>query len=117
MGGVPYLIEDGVTGLLFEAGDAEGLARQLVALGQDATLREHLGRRLYQKANDDFSLDSTLRRQIRIYETILRRQERKRGAGSGVLVCGAYGRGNAGDDAILEAIVAELRALDPDLPY
>lgn len=116
VGGVPYLIEDGVTGLLFEAGDAEGLARQLVALGQDATLREHLGRRLYQKANDDFSLDSTLRRQIQIYETILRRQERKRGRRDGVLVCGAYGRGNAGDDAILEAIVAELRALDPDLP-
>ena len=116
VGGVPYLIEDGVTGLLFEAGDTEGLARQLVALGQDATLREHLGRRLYQKANDDFSLDSTLRRQIQIYETILRRQERKRGRRDGVLVCGAYGRGNAGDDAILEAIVAELRALDPDLP-
>ena len=116
VGGVPYLIEDGVTGLLFEAGDPDGLARQLTALAQDATLRAHLGRRLYQKAKADFSLESTLQRQLHIYGTILRRHSRKGGQRDGVLVCGAYGRGNAGDDAILEAIVAELRELDPDLP-
>ncbi|WP_291257998.1 polysaccharide pyruvyl transferase CsaB [Flavonifractor sp.] len=119
VGGVPYLIEHGVHGLLFEAGDAEGLARHLVTLAQDPTLREHLGERLYQRAKADFSLESTLERQLTIYRTILRRQERKknlRGRRDGALVCGAYGRGNAGDDAILEAIVTELRQIDPDLP-
>ena len=107
-GGVPYLIEHGIHGLLFEAGDAEGLARCLVTLAQDSTLREHLGQRLYQRAKADFSLESTLERQLTIYRTILRRQERKKnlkGRRDGALVCGAYGRGNAGDDAILEAIV------------
>lgn len=34
----------------------------------------------------------------------------------GVLICGAYGHGNAGDDAILEAIVHEMRQIDPDMP-
>ena len=34
----------------------------------------------------------------------------------GVLICGAYGHGNAGDEAILEAIVGEMRAIDPDMP-
>ena len=119
VGGVPYLIEHGIHGLLFEAGDAEGLARCLVTLAQDSTLREHLGQRLYQRAKADFSLESTLERQLTIYRTILRRQERKknlRGRRDGALVCGAYGRGNAGDDAILEAIVTELRQIDPDLP-
>ena len=119
VGGVPYLIEHGIHGLLFEAGDAEGLARYLVSLAQDPTLREHLGQRLYQRAKADFSLESTLERQLTIYRTILRRQERKknlRGRRDGALVCGAYGRGNAGDDAILEAIVTELRQIDPDLP-
>ena len=119
VGGVPYLIEHGIHGLLFEAGDAEGLARCLVTLAQDSTLREHLGQRLYQRAKADFSLESTLERQLTIYRTILRRQERKknlRGHRDGALVCGAYGRGNAGDDAILEAIVTELRQIDPDLP-
>ena len=119
VGGVPYLIEHGIHGLLFEAGDAEALARHLVTLARDPELRRHMGHRLYQRARKDYSLESTLRRQLDIYETILRRQARKKALNSrrdGALVCGAYGRGNAGDDAILEAIVTELRQVDPDLP-
>jgi len=34
----------------------------------------------------------------------------------GVLICGAYGHGNSGDDAILEAIIREMREIDPDMP-
>ena len=33
-----------------------------------------------------------------------------------MVICGAYGRGNAGDDAILEAILQEMRSIDPDMP-
>lgn len=119
VGGIPYLIEHGVTGLLFEAGDPDGLARQLAALAGDPTLREHLGERLHAKAESEFSLESTLRRQLDIYEAVLRKEKRKASLPSrrdGVLVCGAYGRGNAGDDAILEAIVREVRSIDSDLP-
>ena len=116
VGGVPYLIEHGVHGLLFEAGDAQALSRHLVTLARDPELRRHMGQRLYQRAKEDYSLESTLQRQLTIYETILRRQHRQAGRRDGALVCGAYGRGNAGDDAILEAIVTELRQADPDLP-
>ena len=116
VGGVPYLIEHGVHGFLFEAGDAKALAHHLTALAQDPELRRHMGQRLYQRAKQDYSLESTLQRQLSIYEAILRRQARKAGKWDGALVCGAYGRGNAGDDAILEAIVTELRQVDPDLP-
>lgn len=36
------------------------------------------------------------------------------GAGlSGVLICGAYGAGNIGDEAILKAIIGTLRGIDP----
>ncbi len=35
---------------------------------------------------------------------------------AGVLICGAYGMGNAGDEAILEAIVAEMRSIDAAMP-
>ncbi|MEG1720464.1 MAG: glycosyltransferase, partial [Pseudoflavonifractor sp.] len=116
VGGVPYLIDHGVNGLLFEAGDFAALGRHMVTLAQDANLRQHMGQRLYQKAKTEYSLESTLRRQVEIYEHILRRQARPAKGRDGVLVCGAYGRGNAGDDAILEAIVTELRQIDRDLP-
>jgi polysaccharide pyruvyl transferase CsaB len=36
--------------------------------------------------------------------------------GRGVLLCGAYGHDNAGDEAILDAIIRQMRALDPDMP-
>ncbi|HIR84006.1 MAG TPA: polysaccharide pyruvyl transferase CsaB [Candidatus Galloscillospira excrementavium] len=116
VGGVPYLIDHGVNGYLFEAGDAGALSRYLVTLAEDPELRRRMGQRLYQKAEADYSLESTCRRQLEIYDTILRRQARPASRRDGALVCGAYGRGNAGDDAILEAIVTELRQVDPDLP-
>ncbi|MCI2105646.1 MAG: polysaccharide pyruvyl transferase CsaB [Intestinimonas sp.] len=116
VGGVPYLIDHGVNGLLFTPGDADTLAKHLVALASDPTLRKHLGERLHRKAVEEYSLERTVERQLEIYRIILRRQARPHKKREGALVCGAYGRGNAGDDAILEAIVAELRQLDPDLP-
>ncbi len=116
VGGIPYLIDDGVNGFLFTPGDADALSRHLTLLAQDAALRAHMGARLYEKGKNQFSLESTLERQLDIYRSILRRKERKTGKRDGVLICGAYGKGNAGDDAILEAIVAEMRQLDPDLP-
>ncbi len=117
VGGLPYLIDHGVNGFLFQPGDSQALARHFITLAEDGALRVHMGQRLYEKARSRFSLESTLACQLDIYRNILRRGAR--GTGSrrdGALVCGAYGRGNAGDDAILEAIVTELRQIDPDLP-
>ena len=54
--------------------------------------------------------------QLQIYASILRRHQRPAAARDGVVICGAYGRGNAGDDAILEAILQEMRSIDPDMP-
>jgi glycosyltransferase involved in cell wall biosynthesis len=115
VGGIPYLIEDGVTGFLFPPGDDALLAERLVALAEDEALRRKLGENLYEKASRDFSVKRTGRRQIEIYETILRRSRRPAGR-DGVIICGAYGRGNAGDESILEAILKQLRRIDPDLP-
>ncbi|MBQ7255348.1 MAG: polysaccharide pyruvyl transferase CsaB [Oscillospiraceae bacterium] len=115
VGGVPYLIEDGVCGMLFAATDEKMLASHLKTLASDEALRNKLGDALYEKASRDFSVDATVRRQIEIYQTILRRSVRKRKR-DGVLICGAYGRGNAGDDAILEAIVGQMRSIDPNIP-
>ena len=35
---------------------------------------------------------------------------------AGVLICGAYGMSNAGDEAVLDALLAEMRSIDPLMP-
>ena len=116
VGGIPYLIDQDVSGYLFAPGDAEDLGRRLAALGADDALRRDMGEKLYAKASRDFSIQKTVDTQLRIYQEILRRSRRERKARDGVVICGAYGRGNAGDDAILDAILQEIRSLDPDMP-
>ena len=117
VGGVPYLIDHGVNGFLFEAGDSNALAEHLVTLAENPALRKQLGEALFQKASTEYSLEATRLRQLSIYQSILRRWEREQShQKDGVLLCGSYGRENAGDDAILDAILQELRTLDPDLP-
>ena len=49
-----------------------------------------------------------------IYDYTVRQQEQRQR--DGVLICGAYGKGNAGDDAILNAIIHELYQADPSIP-
>ena len=116
VGGIPYLIDQDVSGYLFAPGDAEDLGRRLAALGADDALRRDMGEKLYAKASRDFSIQKTVDTQLRIYQEILRRSRRERKERDGVVICGAYGRGNAGDDAILDAILQEIRSLDPDMP-
>ena len=116
VGGIPQLIDSGVNGYLFAPGDAETLGRDLALLGQDDALRRQLGEKLWEKASVQFSIQRTVDTQREIYRQILRRHNRPRQTRDGVVICGAYGRGNAGDDAILEAILQEMRSIDPDMP-
>ena len=116
VGGVPYLIDDGVNGLLFPAQDAEKLTQHMIFLAQNAETRRTMGEKLYEKTKREFSLETMLQRQKEIYEMIIRRAARPKTTRDGVLICGAYGKGNSGDNAILDAIVEQLRHIDPDIP-
>ena len=116
VGGIPYLIDQDVNGYLFTPGDWQTLGRYLAALGNDDALRHEMGEKLYEKASSKFSIQSTVDTQLHIYEEIIRRHNRPKRDRDGVVICGAYGRGNAGDDAILEAILQEMRSIDPDMP-
>ena len=116
VGGIPYLIDQDVNGYLFTPGDWQTLGRYLAALGNGDTLRREMGEKLYEKASAKFSIQSTVDTQLHIYEEIIRRHNRPKRDRDGVVICGAYGRGNAGDDAILEAILQEMRSIDPDMP-
>lgn len=116
VGGIPYLIDQDVNGYLFTPGDWQTLGRYLAALGNEDSLRREMGEKLYEKASAKFSIQSTVDTQLHIYEEIIRRHNRPKRDRDGVVICGAYGRGNAGDDAILEAILQEMRSIDPDMP-
>ena len=116
VGGIPYLIDQDVNGYLFQPGDWETLGCCLATIGNDDQLRHQLGEKLFEKASTKYSIQKTVDTQLHIYSEILRRHNRPRQARDGVVICGAYGRGNVGDDAILEAILQEMRSIDPDMP-
>lgn len=116
VGGVPYLIDDELNGLLFPAKDAEKLAEHMIFMAENPERRLAMGEALYEKTKKEFSLDAMITKQKTIYETIIRRYRRPKKMRDGVVICGAYGKGNCGDNAILNAIVEQLHNIDPDLP-
>ena len=116
VGGVPRLIEDGVNGFLVKPGDYETMAARMTLLAGSVEIRAELGQNLYEKVKAEYSAEATARRQLEIYETILWRWQRRKEGRYGAVICGAYGRGNAGDDAILMIILRQLRQEDPYLP-
>ena len=118
VGGIPKVVIDGKTGFLVDPGDWQTMARRIVSLAGDAKLRSSLGQGIYEKVRREFSSQVMAQRQIQIYQTVIRRDRKRRGAAGryGVVVCGAYGRGNMGDDAILQTVIRQLRMQDPDLP-
>lgn len=117
VGGVPKLVKHGQTGMLFKPGDVDGLADALSKMADSEELRHKLGEAIFVKGSNEFSTEVTCRTQLDIYENVLKREHAlKSGEKYGVVICGAYGHGNAGDEAILEAIVGEMRALDKYMP-
>ena len=88
----------------------------MVVLVQNPAFRKQLGQNFYEKAERVYSAEATVHHQLDIYRTILRQAQRPKEKRRGVTICGAYGKGNAGDEAILKAILRQLQHIDPDMP-
>ncbi len=116
VGGLPKVVIDGETGFLVGVGDVDTMARRMIELAGDQALRSRLGRAIYEKVRGEFSVDAMAKRQMEIYESILDRSRREKAGRDGVVICGAYGKGNAGDDAILLSMIRQLRQQDANLP-
>jgi len=114
VGGIPDLIRDGENGFLFESGNYKEMAEKLIRLINDKKLRTELGEKLYQRAKSSFSNKSLAESHVNIYRQILQRQQRNKKEND-VVISGYYGFKNSGDDAILMAIVNNLRSLKPDI--
>ncbi len=65
--GVTDAIEDGVTGLLFEAGNVEDLAKCMSRLARDPALRRAMGERARARALRDFSATEITGELVKLY--------------------------------------------------
>jgi glycosyltransferase involved in cell wall biosynthesis len=70
MGGIPELVVDGETGLLFDAGSVEQLQGQLNKLMLNFELRQSMAHRARLRAEQEFSLDKHNSGLMAIYESL-----------------------------------------------
>lgn len=74
VGGLPEFVVDGETGLLFQAGDADQLARQMQRLWFDVELRVKLGAAARRKARIAYSADAHFLALSGVYSRLLGEQ-------------------------------------------
>jgi glycosyltransferase involved in cell wall biosynthesis len=70
-GGVTEIIEDGVTGLLFPAGDDKALSGAIIELLGDRTSSKRMGEAGYERLVSHFHLDQNVVRTQQLYEKLL----------------------------------------------
>lgn len=107
VGGVPELVENGVSGFLFAPGDADALAGHILTLAHDAALRASFGTALHDRTARDFSLAAMAERERGIDRAVLTPRRE-------IVLAGAYGCGNRGDELMLEAVLHDIRAAAPE---
>ena len=71
VGGIPEVVEDGVTGVLTAAGDSAGLAQAFARLVDDADLRVKLGVAGKFRAEHEFSVEAIVPRYEALYHGTL----------------------------------------------
>lgn len=71
IGGIPDVVEDGKTGLLFEPGNAVELAEKIKKLVEMPNLAAEMGKAAQQRAKQFYSLSSMTKSYIELYRRIL----------------------------------------------
>ncbi len=71
VGGIPELVEDGVSGLIVPSDDEPALVRALQTLIDQPDLRKQMGERALQRARAHFDIRNTVREYEALYEQIL----------------------------------------------
>ena len=117
VGGIPDLIEHGKNGYLFEPGNNARFSELILELAADEDKRATMGENLYEKALNDFSVESMAKTQSGIYKSILDKQAvpAKGQKRYDAIIQGYYGFRNIGDDALLMSIINDLKRFKPDI--
>ena len=71
VGGIPYIVEDGKTGILVEPGDVNALAEKMQLLLEDGELRQEMGQHGKQEAMKRFHPDVVARKTMEVYEKVI----------------------------------------------
>jgi glycosyltransferase involved in cell wall biosynthesis len=77
VGGLPEVVEDGVTGVLVAPDDPDGLASAIVDLLQDSQRRRALGANARRRACQKFALDRCVDGFLSVYRSLMRPEEGK----------------------------------------
>lgn len=80
-GGIPSIIDHGVTGFLVDEHDVERMAAHLMLLAGDLALRSRLGEAARAKMVQQFGLVASVRRLEECYDMVLERRAKKRSCG------------------------------------
>lgn len=112
VGGLPELIKHGESGLLFNPKDINMLSDSISFLANNQKHRQKFALNLYEKVLQIYSSSSVCETQINNYKHIIKCYKNNKG----VVLCGAYGKGNSGDEAILKSINLELKQTDNTMP-
>ncbi len=113
VGGIGDLIKNNETGFLFENENSDEFAQRILELAENEELRNRLGENLYNKATTSFSSDNLAKSHIEIYKKILKDYNEPKEYD--VVMSGYYGFNNSGDDALLSAIIDNLRKYKEDI--
>ena len=71
VGGVPFQVEDGRTGFLYEAGDVAALAAHLEELMSSRELRDRIGAAAKSFADERFRAAQVAERTLEVYRRVL----------------------------------------------
>ena len=71
VGGLPEIVEDGVTGCLVPPSDPRALAASLRKLLHDGALRQAMGASAHRRVTDHFSVDRMVRNVAILYDSLL----------------------------------------------
>jgi glycosyltransferase involved in cell wall biosynthesis len=75
VGGVPELIDDGVTGLLYEVGDVDGMAAGAISLLKNRDRLEAMREAGRKTAQKRFCSSLVVPHYVRYYESVLGKQK------------------------------------------
>jgi glycosyltransferase involved in cell wall biosynthesis len=73
IGGLPEIVEDGVTGILSEPGNAEDLAAKMQMLWENPDLCRQMGRAGRQKVMREYTEDTYFQNLMAVYQTAIQR--------------------------------------------